>query len=65
MNDTMSGPADIVLTYGSSLIRLAMLELWCAAQRSRAAAAKLAAAAVMVVANLYTAVGVFGTVALR
>ena len=64
MNKTMSGPADIVLTFGSYLIPLVLLELWFAAQRSRAALAKLAAAAVMVVAALYTAVGVFGTVVL-
>lgn len=64
MNDTLSGPADIALTFGSYLIPLALLELWFAAQRSRAALTKLTAAAVMVMATLYTAVGVFGTVAL-
>lgn len=64
MNDTMSGPADVVLTFGSYLIPLALLEVWFAATRSRLAVAKLAAAALMVVAALYTAVGVFGTVAL-
>jgi hypothetical protein len=64
MNETMSGPADIVLTFGSYLIPLSLLELWFAAGRSRLAVAKVAAAAVMLVASLYTAVGVFGTVVL-
>lgn len=64
MNNTLSGPADIVLTFGSYLIPLAVLELYFAATRSRIAVFKLLTGAVMVVAAAYTAVGVFGTVAL-
>lgn len=64
MNDTMSGPADIVMAFGSYLIPLALLELYLAATRSRHAAPKLLAALLVGAAALFTAVGVFGTVAL-
>lgn len=61
MNDSLSGPADIVLTFGSYLIPLVVLELYLAAGRSGNALFKGAVAALLLVAALYTAVGVFGT----
>jgi hypothetical protein len=64
MNDTLSGPADIVMAFGSYLIPLAMLELYLAASRSRHAAPKLVAALMVGAATLFTVVGVFGTVVL-
>lgn len=63
MNDTLSGPADIVLTFGSYLIPLLVLELYFAAQRSGSAWVKLPVALLVAVAALYTAAGVFGAVA--
>ncbi|MDO9336125.1 MAG: DUF2306 domain-containing protein [Caulobacter sp.] len=64
MTRTMSGPADIVLTFGSYLIPLALLELYVAAGRREGAGLKLAAAGLVAAAAVYTAIGVFGTVAL-
>ncbi|MEM9669257.1 MAG: DUF2306 domain-containing protein [Pseudomonadota bacterium] len=63
MNRTMSGPMDIVLTFGSYLIPLAVLEFYMAAQRSRKPRHQWAATAAVSVATLITAIGVFGTVA--
>ena len=63
MTDKMSGPADIVLTFGSYLIPLAFLELYGAAERSAGGAPKALAAALIVAASAFTAAGVFGTIA--
>lgn len=63
MNKTLSGPADVVLVFGSYLIPLAVLELYLVAERSSRPGLKVLAAAVIVVAALYTAIGVFGTTA--
>ena len=63
MNDTMSGPTDIVMTFGSYLIPLAILELYVAAQRSDNGLLKGAAATVLSLAAVFTAAGVFGTIA--
>lgn len=63
LTDDMSGPVDAALNFGSYLIPLALLELYFAAGRSRSAVFKLLAAAVVVVASAYTAVGVFGAIA--
>lgn len=63
MSDDMSGPADIVLTFGSYLIPLAVLELYFAAGRSANVAFQALTAALVAVASVYTAVGVFGTIA--
>jgi cytochrome bd-type quinol oxidase subunit 2 len=60
MNSTMSGPADIIITYGSYLIPLAVLELYCAARRSRSAPAKAAASLLVAAATVFTAIGIFG-----
>lgn len=61
MNDSLSGPADIVLTFGSYLIPLLVLELYLAAGRSGNPVFKGAVALLLLVAAAYTAVGVFGT----
>lgn len=63
MNNTMSGPADIMLNFGSYLIPLAVLELYLAAQRSRDARTKWIATAAVSTATLVTILGIFGTVA--
>ena len=63
MTETLSGPADIVMVFGSYLIPLAVLELYFAAGRSRSVPAKLAVAALVAVAAAYTSAGVFGTIA--
>lgn len=62
MNKTMSGPADIVLVFGSYLIPLALLELYLRAERG-GAALKAGAALLIVAASAYMAVGIFGTIA--
>jgi len=63
MNSTMSGPADIMITFGSYLVPLAVLELYLAAQRSKNAHTKWVATAAVSTGTLVTALGVFGTVA--
>lgn len=63
MTGDLSGPADIVLTFGSYLIPLALLEFWFRAGRSRHAGLKTFTAALVFVAAAFTAVGVFGTIA--
>ena len=55
---------DVVLTFGSYLIPLAVLELYFAAQRAKRPGLKLLATAVVGLAALFTAAGVFGTVTL-
>lgn len=64
MTDDMSGPADIILTFGSYLIPLAILELYVAAGKSANSALKASAAALVLAAAAFTAIGVFGTVTL-
>lgn len=64
MTKDMSGPADIVLTFGSYLIPLAVLELYFAADRSALAVPRLLVASLIVAATFYTAVGVLGTITL-
>lgn len=63
MTDKMSGPTDIVLTFGSYLIPLAVLELYEAAQRSDNGGLKALTATVLALAAAFTAVGVFGAIA--
>lgn len=63
MTDDMSGPTDIVFTFGSYLIPLALLELYFQASDSKSSILKALVAAVIVVATAYTAAGVFGAIA--
>lgn len=63
MTRTLSGAADVVLVFGSYLIPLALLESYFAAQRAKTAGPKIAVASVLVLATLFTAAGMFGTVA--
>ena len=62
MNRTLSGPADIAISFGSFLIPLAVLEMYFAAQRSGDDLAKFAMAFVVLVASAVTAIGVFGAI---
>jgi hypothetical protein len=64
MSGTLSGPADIVLVFGSYLIPLGLLELYFRAGRTAHAAPKLLTAALVLFAAAFTAIGVFGTIAL-
>jgi hypothetical protein len=63
MTKDMSGPTDVVLTFGSYLIPLALLELHGAAERGAGGALKLLAATIVALAAAFMAVGVFGTIA--
>lgn len=62
MTDSLSGPADIALVFGSFLVPLAVLEAYFAAQRSRTPALKHVTSTLILVLTVLTAVGVFGTV---
>lgn len=64
MTGTLSGPADVVLVFGSYLIPLALLELYFRAGRSIRAAPKILTAALVLAAAAFTAIGVLGTIAL-
>jgi len=57
----MSGPLDLVISFSSYLLPLAVLELYFQAQRDPRAGIKLAGAGVVLVAAGATSVGVFGT----
>jgi len=64
MNETLSGPADIALSFGSYLAPLAVLEVYFAAGRARTAGPKLAAALLVLIMTALMAVGIFGTITL-
>ena len=63
MNQTLSGPADVVLQFGAYLIPLAVFEAYWRAGRSAKPAARRLTAAGMALAAAVTALGVFGAVA--
>lgn len=63
MTDNLSGPADIVMVFGSYLIPLALLELYGAAERSAHGGVKIVIAALVAAASLFMAIGVFGAIA--
>ena len=63
MNNTLSGPADVVLQFGAYLIPLALFEAYLRARRSPAPVVKRLTAAGMILAAAVTALGVFGAVA--
>lgn len=62
MNQTLSGPADVILQFGSYLIPLAVLELYLRARDSRSPAAKRFGAALVCLATVITAAGTVGAV---
>lgn len=64
MTQALSGPADIVLVFGSYLIPLALLEIYFAAGRGRSGAFRVLVALLVLAATAFTALGVFGTIAL-
>ncbi|MEM8984317.1 MAG: DUF2306 domain-containing protein [Pseudomonadota bacterium] len=64
MNGTLSGPADIAITFGSYLIPLAVLECYLRAQRHGGALTTVVTTLLIVASTLFTAVGVFGTITL-
>ncbi len=63
MSGKLSGPADVVLVFGSYLIPLALLELYFRAGRSTHALPKTLATALVLAAAVFTATGVVGTIA--
>lgn len=63
MNHTLSGPADIVLQFGSYLVPLAVLEAYFYAQRSSRPVIKYRVAALVLVMTVVAAVGIAGAVA--
>jgi len=64
MNDTLSGPADIVLQFGAYLVPLAVLEVYFRAQTSRYASIRQRAAGLILSMTLVTIVGVGGAIAI-
>ena len=64
MNNTLSGPADIALSFGCYLIPLFGLELYYAAQRSSSNLFRTGAFAVLVLLTAFMAVGIAGTMLL-
>lgn len=62
MTNTLSGPADIAISFGSYLVPLAVLEIYFAAGRARSMGVKLAASALVLIMTSVMAVGIFGTV---
>lgn len=63
MTKDMSGPADIVLTFGSYLIPLAVLQFHVMAEKSDGSVVKAMAAILLTAASVFMAAGVFGTIA--
>ena len=64
MNSTLSGPADLALSFGSYLVPLVLLEIYLRAQRSASDRWRRLAVGGLVAGTAITAVGIFGTVAL-
>jgi len=62
MTNDMSGPADVVLNFGSYLIPLAILELYALAQRRDDPALKAAMAAAVVGLSAFMGIGILGTI---
>lgn len=63
MNDSLSGPADVVLQFGAYLIPLAVLEAYFRAQDASSPLTKRATAGLVFLMTLFTAVGVAGATA--
>lgn len=63
MNHTLSGPADILLQFGSYLIPLAVLEVYFHAQRSERPVVRYRAASLVMAMTVVTAGGAVGAVA--
>lgn len=62
MNGTMTGPADLAITFGSYLVPLAIYEAYHRARSSSSDAFKASAATLVFAATLVTAIGVHGTI---
>jgi hypothetical protein len=63
MNDSLSGPADIVLQFGAYLVPLAVLEAYLHAQTSHAIRTKQATASLVMLATVITSLGIGGAIA--
>lgn len=62
MNDSLSGPADIVIQFGAYLVPLAVLEAYFRAEASNARSTKRSAAVLVFVSTAITAVGIAGAI---
>lgn len=62
MNQTMSGPADLVLSFGSYLIPLAGVELYNAARRSSSSAIKWGVILLLSALTAFMVLGIAGTI---
>jgi hypothetical protein len=64
MNNTLSGPVDVLLVFGAYLVPLLAYEAYDAAGRSRRALPKILATAMLAALTAFMAIGIFGTIAL-
>ena len=64
MNDTLSGPADIVLQFGAYLVPLAVLEIYFRGQTSSHASARYLVSGLVLLMTVVTTAGVSGAVAI-
>jgi hypothetical protein len=62
MNDTLSGPADIVLAFGSYLIPLVGLEIYLRGKRSRSRQTKVIAVVSVGVLTAFMTIGIAGAI---
>ena len=62
MNQTLSGPADIAIAFGSYLLPLACLELYFRAQSSTSIKFKVMSSSIIFLMTAIMALGIFGTV---
>jgi hypothetical protein len=60
----MGGPFDIFIAFGIFVVPLTVLEMYLRARKSASAPAKLAAATVLGLCAVVTAIGVFRTIAM-
>lgn len=63
-NATLSGPADLALSYGSFVVPLLGLELYFAATRSQSGLRKVLTALFVFIMTALMALGIFGTIAM-
>lgn len=62
MNETMSGPADIIIQFGAYLVPLAVLEAYFVGQRNNLALTKYLIGGTVLLMTIVTALGIFGAV---
>lgn len=63
MNNSLSGPADVVLQFGAYLVPLAVLEAYLHAQTSQTVRTRQAVASLVMLATVITSLGIGGAIA--